>query len=138
MTTAAEVLEKVLQVMMEPRIMELATIRAGENCNKHNIAATIRTAVDEALRAALAPPQAAPVQEPVRYTMWSTSDGYVNPRADPEGAWVLYAAPPQDEAVALLREAYNELIVDPEQDEATRAVGDALVERIRAFLKDRT
>ncbi len=50
----------------------------------------------------------------------------------------LLAAPPQDEAVALLREAYNELIVDPEQDEATRAVGDALVERIRAFLKDRT
>lgn len=39
------------------------------------------------------------------------------------------------EARALLREAYNELIVDPEQDDATRAVGEALVERIRAYLE---
>lgn len=90
-----------------------------------------------------APPQAAPAQEPVA---WETQSGYIDRSKqfllrngfNEADLTPLYAAPQQDEAVALLREAYNELIVDPEQDEATRAVGDALVERIRAFLKDRT
>lgn len=158
--------------------MELATIRAGENCNKHNIAATIRTAVDEALRAALAPPQAAPAQEPVAWAWFHR--GQVNfdgsdalrelddLKATPIP---LYAAPQPaqadealtcsdareervgcyravraenraDEAVALLREVvrryddYRGKGVMPAPGEYQMVVG--VIERIRAFLKDRT
>lgn len=89
------------------------------------------------LRATQSTQPAAPVQEPVRYTMWSTSDGYVNPRADPEGAWVLYAAPQPaqaDEARELLREVMNELIVDPEASWPDIQRGEKLQERIDAYL----
>lgn len=112
----------------------------GEEAQHGGLPETLRMAI-RLLRATQsnAPAPSAPAQEPAyildpRNGRWD----YRHPGMSKAiHELYAYAAPPQDEAVALLREAYNALIVDPEQDEATRAVGDALVERIRAYLESK-